>query len=283
MNPTTTTCKNCGNNFQGKYCNQCGEKVYQEKDRKIIHLFEEVFHFLTHFEGSFFTTLRTMFTKPGQVSTDYCDGVRKKYFKPLSLFLLLVVLYLLFPMAVGLNMPLQGHMDSGRYGEFATAKVNAYLITHPDKTCNSLQQIFAIKSEKLSKILLVFIIPICALVLWPISFFKRKFFFDQMVLSSEINSFFLLINFFILPLIIITIALVGKLFHASSDWSTDDIHTFTGQTITAVYTAQAFKRFYHFGLLRRIITAAVFIYLHSFIVYTLYKFILFATVFYQIH
>ncbi len=283
MNPTTTTCKNCGNSFQGKYCNQCGEKVYQEKDRKIIHLFEEVFHFLTHFEGSFFTTLRTMFTKPGQVSTDYCEGVRKKYFKPLSLFLLLVVLYLLFPLASGLNMPLKNHLDSGSYGEFATTKVNTYLAAHPDQDHKSLEQQFATKSEKLSKILLVFIIPLSALVLWAISLFKRKFFFDQMVLSSEINSFFLLINFFILPLIIITIVLVGRLFHASSDWLTDDMYTFTGQAITAVYTAQACKRFYHFGLLRRIITATVFIYLHSFIVYTLYKFILFATVFYQIH
>lgn len=283
MNPTTNTCKNCGNSFQGKYCNQCGEKVYLEKDRKIIHLFEEVFHFLTHFEGSFFTTLKTMFTKPGQVSTDYCDGIRKKYFKPLSLFLLLVVLYLLFPLASGLNMPLKNHLENARYGAYATAKVNSYLTAHPDQRFKSIEQLFATKSEKLSKILLVFILPLCALVLWPISFFKRKFFFDQMVLSSEINSFFLLINFFILPLIIITIVLICRLFHGSSDWLTDDMYTFTGQIITAIYTAQAFKRFYHFGLLRRIIMATAFIYLHSFIVYTLYKFILFATVFYQIH
>ena len=26
-------CKNCGNHFQGKYCNLCGEKVYSEKEK----------------------------------------------------------------------------------------------------------------------------------------------------------------------------------------------------------------------------------------------------------
>lgn len=283
MNKPTITCKNCNNNFAGKYCNHCGEKVYQEKDRKIIHLFEEVFHFITHFEGTFFTTIKTIFTKPGLVSMDYCDGIRKKYFKPLSLFLLLVVLYLLFPLANGLNMPLESHMENGKYGEYATTKVNNYLAAHPDQNLASLQEHFATKSEKLSKILLLFIIPVCALVLWPISFFRKKFFFDHMVLSSEINSFFLMINFFILPLVIIVIRLTSKLFDASSAWLNDDVYTFTGQIITGIYSAHAFKRFYGFNLVQRIVSATIFILIHSFIVYTMYKFFLFVTVFYQIH
>src|SRR5690348_17578368 len=33
---TDHTCKNCGNRFSGKFCNQCGEKVYT--DRKSTRL-----------------------------------------------------------------------------------------------------------------------------------------------------------------------------------------------------------------------------------------------------
>lgn len=277
------TCKNCGHYFQGKYCNQCGEKMYQEKDRKIAHLFEEAFHFITHFEGSFFTTLKTILSRPGQVSKDYCDGIRKKYFKPLSLFLLLVVAYLLFPLASGLNMPLQSHMESNEYGAYAISKVDAFLNAHPNHSLLTVKQQFAAKSEKLSKLLLLLIIPFCALVLWPLSFFRRRLFFDQMVLSAEINSFFLIANFFLLPLLIMLIQTVSRLFNFSTVWLSDDVFTFTGQTVTAIFAAFAFKRFYGFGLFYRIIAALIFIYLHGLIVYILYKFTLFVAVLYQIH
>src|SRR5918993_3822483 len=107
------SCKHCGNYFNGKYCNKCGEKVYTDHDKSIPHFFEEAFHFLTHFEGTFFTTIKTIFSRPGKLSSDYCNGIRKKYFKPLPLFMLLVVLYLVFPIFSGLNTPFQFYLNKG--------------------------------------------------------------------------------------------------------------------------------------------------------------------------
>src|SRR5687767_10494276 len=104
-------CKNCGTSFTGKYCNECGEKRYTEHDRTVTHFVEEGVHFLTHFEGTFFTTLRYIFTRPGKLSADYCFGIRKSLFKPLSLFLLLCIIYLLFPVFEGLNMRLNYHVN----------------------------------------------------------------------------------------------------------------------------------------------------------------------------
>ena len=116
MQTPSHICKNCNHAFTGKYCNHCGEKVYSEKDRSVLHFFEEGLHFITHFEGTFFNTLKKIFTRPGQLSVDYCNGKRKTYFKPLSLFLLLVVLYLLFPFFEGLNMKLYYHVHHPLYG-----------------------------------------------------------------------------------------------------------------------------------------------------------------------
>ena len=73
-------CKNCQHEFTGKFCNQCGEKVYSEHDKSLKHVFEEGFHFLTHFEGTFFNTLRTIVLRPGKLSLDFCYGIRKRYF-----------------------------------------------------------------------------------------------------------------------------------------------------------------------------------------------------------
>ncbi|HYC86973.1 MAG TPA: DUF3667 domain-containing protein, partial [Chryseosolibacter sp.] len=112
------TCKNCTAPVDSNYCQECGEKVHYGKDRSFKHLFEEAFHFLTHFEGKFFTTLKTMFAAPGKLSLDFCHGIRKKYFKPLSFYLLVIIIYLIFPLFEGLNIKLKYHYNSP-YGQYA--------------------------------------------------------------------------------------------------------------------------------------------------------------------
>ena len=173
MQPVVHICKNCNNSFSGKYCNRCGEKVYNEKDKSVLHLFEEGLHFITHFEGTFFNTLKKIFAKPGQLSVDYCQGKRKTYFKPLSLFLLLVVVYLLFPVFEGLNMKLYYHMHHAIYGQYAMQESRDVMM-QKHLTDEQLTTLFQQKSEKASKFLLLVLLPLTALFFWLLSFKKRK-------------------------------------------------------------------------------------------------------------
>ncbi len=103
MQPTTLTCKNCGQQFQGNYCNYCGEKVYHAHDKKFSHFAEEIFHFITHFDNKFFRSFWLMFTNPGFLAREFSEGKRKYYFSPVSLFMIGVVIYLLFPLLQGMN------------------------------------------------------------------------------------------------------------------------------------------------------------------------------------
>jgi hypothetical protein len=159
MEPQLITCKNCGHQFYGKYCNECGEKVYTEHDRTAFHFIEEGVHFLTHLDGTFFTTVRTIFSRPGQVSVDYAYGIRKKYFRLLSLFLLLVVLYLLFPLFEGLNMKLYYHEIHPMYGRYAKEQVEEIMRTkHLSEA--QVAEVFHKIAEKTSKALLLVLIPL---------------------------------------------------------------------------------------------------------------------------
>jgi len=194
------TCKNCGNSFTGKFCNNCGEKVYAEKDRSVVHLLSEGFHFITHLEGSFFNTIIILFKRPGKLSYDYCNGIRKKYFKPLSLFLLLVILYLLFPLFDGLNSKPGEHFRHSLYGGYAKRKA-IEIILERQWTEAELGKAFVQVSEKISKFLLFIIIPVMALFSWMISFKKRKYFYDNFIFSIEANSFFILWAFLIFPVL----------------------------------------------------------------------------------
>lgn len=201
-------CKHCSNQFAGRFCNQCGEKVYSDHDKSIKHLFEEAFHFLTHFEGKFFNTLKVIILKPGRLSLDFCGGVRKKYFKPLSFFLMLVIVYLLFPFFDGLNMKLYFHEDHDFYGGYAIQKT-AQLREEKKLTNEELTERFQRKSEKTSKFLLFTMIPFGGLVSMMLGFKKRRFYFDHFIFNTEACSFFLLWGFLLFPLAIKIAQLIG--------------------------------------------------------------------------
>jgi hypothetical protein len=271
----TTICKSCGNGFTGKYCNACGEKVYTDKDRTMAHLVEEGVHFFTHFEGTFFTTIKYIFTRPGKLSEDYCFGRRKTLFKPMSLFFLLVLIYLLFPVFEGLNMRLFYHLESNFYGEYATRKAEAISQSH-GWTSEQLSEAFQKKSEKASKFLLMVLLPLTALYFWALTFRKRKFFFDQMVFSTEVNCVFLIWGFMILPLIVtLYVKLLRAIGGAMPVWLTDEVLGYVLYSVLMVYVAIAVRRFYKVRWRKAAIISLLFYFAHQLIVQFIYKFLLF--------
>lgn len=276
----TIICKNCGNNFSGKFCNICGEKVYSEHDKSVVHFFDEGLHFVTHFEGTLLTSIKTVLKSPGLLSFDYCNGLRKKYFKPLSLFLLLVVIYLLFPFFEGLNMQMKYYKGQKYFGDYATAKIES-VVKKTGLTEDQVAEKFHHKSEKVSKFMLVVLLPFTALVFYAVSFKKRKYFFDQMVFAAEINAVYLLWGFLLVPLLISIVFLIGKLFgNIQIGENMLGIIIYSGLSI---YLIRAAKRFYGFKWWQSALFTAVFVFAHMFIVYTLYKFLLFVTVINQIN
>lgn len=282
MNSGEIICKNCGNQFTGKFCNNCGEKIYSLHDKSLVHFFEEGIHFITHFEGTLFTTLKTIFTIPGQLSVDYCNGIRKKYFKPLSLFLLLIILYLLFPILEGLNMKLEYYPKQNYFGTFAQTKIDE-ILNHTGMTMQTLSDKFHTKGEKASKFLLITIIPFTAFVFYGIAFFKRRYFFDHMVFASEINSFYLLWGFLILPVLM---KVANYLSYNITGYYLPFFDDVIGVIIYLgmfIYLGSAVKRFYKFKWWQTLLFVVIFYFSHTFIVYILYKFLLFVTVIYQIH
>jgi hypothetical protein len=282
MQTEQITCKNCGNHFTGNFCNNCGEKVYTEHDRTATHFLEEGFHFLTHFEGTFFTTIKTIFTKPGKVSVDYAFGIRKKYFRLLSLFLLLVVLYLLFPAFEGLNMRLGAHEKHALYGAYAKEKVKT-IMAHKHWSEEHVAEVFHTISEKTSKILLVVLIPFTALAVWAVTFKKRKYAFDQMVFATEINCFYLLWGFLVLPLLLMALEWLFHLITRKYFPFNDDASFFMIAIPFIAFAIAASRRFFGLKIWQSILFALYFLVIHTFIVHYLYKFILFVTVINQIH
>lgn len=75
------TCSNCSNRFEGKFCNECGQKA-------ATHLFtmhewlHEIPHSIFHVDGGFFYTFKNLCLRPGNTIGEYLAGRRKSYFSP---------------------------------------------------------------------------------------------------------------------------------------------------------------------------------------------------------
>lgn len=201
MYDTPHTCKNCGNSFAGKFCNQCGEKIYSEQDKSVSHLFHEVFHFFTHFDAALPLTLKTIFTHPGKYALDFCKGIRKKYFKPVPLFLLLVVLYLFFPKFTGLNMRV-GNYTSEQYNYSWYARpVVVKKMKEQKASFEEIEKAYDTKSPKIAKVCLILLIPFAAVISFLLFYRSKKLYFDHFILGCEICSFYILLIFLIVPLL----------------------------------------------------------------------------------
>ena len=266
----TSYCKNCGQQLTGKFCSNCGEKVYNEKDKSVFYLLSEGFHFITHFEGTFFNTFLILFTKPGKFSFDYCNGIHKKYFKPISFFLMLVILYLLFPVFDGLNIKPYYHVRHPLYGHYAMNKaIEIMQSQHLNDT--QFGEVFQHTSEKISKFLLFIIIPVMACFSWLMSFKKRKYFYDNFIFSIEANSFFILWGFLILPLLLQFLKLI---FPALANWS--DLQMLIPIiSVFIIYLIFASKRFFQFKWWYSILYSLLFTFTLAIFIQYIYKFLLF--------
>ena len=80
-----TNCLNCGATVQGRYCHVCGQENTEPKET-FWHMFTHFLYDITHFDGSFFVTLKDLLFKPGFLSREYMLGRRKKYLHPVRMY-----------------------------------------------------------------------------------------------------------------------------------------------------------------------------------------------------
>jgi len=89
-------CLNCGATVQGRYCHVCGQENVVPKET-FWHMVTHFFNDITHFDGSFFTTLKDLLFKPGFLSKEYMKGRRASYLHPVRMYVFTsAIFFLLF-------------------------------------------------------------------------------------------------------------------------------------------------------------------------------------------
>ncbi len=92
----TTKCLNCGTEFEGKYCPECGQSANTGRFTPQF-IFDNLRSAIIGNDGGIWYTFKSLFIRPGAMIVEILNGKRKKYFSPFPmLFFMLTVYILLF-------------------------------------------------------------------------------------------------------------------------------------------------------------------------------------------
>lgn len=148
-----TTCANCGATLQGPYCHACGQHAHVP--RTVLHVFEEVLHGITHFDGRLMRSLPMLLFRPGTLTHRYIHGLRARYVPPFAMFLFSVfTMFLVFaftggPGFVRLNedaVAVTGAAADGTGGD-AGVTVTAATSAVPDPVATAREGVAALEAE----------------------------------------------------------------------------------------------------------------------------------------
>lgn len=215
-------CKSCQNEFYGNYCNVCGEKVLVEEDRSFKHWLANFSITSAIADNKFFKTLKFIILKPGFLSREYVEGKRVNYMRPMQLFVVLNVIYFLFPLVQLFNTSLNTQMHLRTHSPLVRKMVNEKLNSE-GYSYQGYSLMYNEKSTGLAKLLVILFVA-CAAVPLSLIFWKRgRYFTDHFTLSVELAIFNLAMNALLLSLFLIIVNNAIHWSHSGWEKYLDDV------------------------------------------------------------
>jgi len=79
-------CKNCGEDFEGNFCNHCGQKKFASKLN--FKIFSSWIIDAFDYDSGLIKTFLHLQTKPGELVHNFLAGKTKSYFNPVTYLLI---------------------------------------------------------------------------------------------------------------------------------------------------------------------------------------------------
>jgi hypothetical protein len=218
-------CPSCGLRTLGRFCTNCGEKEVGDEDYSLRRYLEEAGAAITLLESKVLRSVWLVASRPGHLSSEYFQGRRVRYLKPLQLFVFLNVVYyfsLSLFSATTFTTPLatQLHMNN-YYPAYASRQVE-HKLQKEQISYEVLEAKYNERTGVLSKTLIFLLIPIFALLFFMLFFRKRKYFVQHVVVATHFWSFNLILLGVILPLVSVLLIWVFKGLNISTAYVRND-------------------------------------------------------------
>ena len=96
----TIKCLNCGTEFHGNFCPECGQRA-DTKRFTIKFMFENLLRGIVSNDGGVWITIKTLFTRPGQMMIDIINGKHRAFFSPFPMLFLVLSIYVIIATFTG--------------------------------------------------------------------------------------------------------------------------------------------------------------------------------------
>jgi Protein of unknown function (DUF3667) len=198
LNQEKHICKSCGREFEGIYCNQCGEKIILPSDRSFRKFLSNVMVAVTFADSKFFKSLWLVIINPGFLSKEFAEGRTIKYLRPLSLFFVLNLIYFLFPVIQLFSASLKTQLNTS-YGKLVQTMVASRAVAL-NLNAQSFEVLYNQKSNGFAKLLVIVFVIIASLPLNVLYRKHNRFFTDHVGLMVELACFNIFINALVMTL-----------------------------------------------------------------------------------
>lgn len=215
------TCKSCGHVFKGLYCNVCGEKVLESKDRTFKSFLQNILLAITFADNKFVKTLWLIVRNPGFVSREYAEGKRVNYVKPLQMFFVLNLIYFLFPLLQLFNTSLRTQIYLRTHSKLVQSMVYAKVGKDP-LLLRGYELMYNEKSTGLAKLLIIVFVVLAAVPMAVIYRKRNRFFTDHVTLAVELTAFNLAVNAILLSLFLMMTSAILHWTHMGWEKYLDD-------------------------------------------------------------
>lgn len=209
MMPTTlpSRCTNCETDLAGEYCHRCGQQAFTSHHFALGHFLHHALHDLTHFDSKIFRSLLPLVFKPGFLTAEYLAGRQKSYIKPITMFVLVNLIFFLVVHRMGmLNWDLEG-VTAGPHAAFAK-KLVAEKIATQQVSAEAFEAHFNQVLKHNQKSMFFFLIPLFGAALKIFYLRQRRYYVEHLIFSIHFHSYFLIFVVLGLPLLMLILGLL---------------------------------------------------------------------------
>lgn len=147
-----------------------------------MHFREEIIESYASLDGTFFRTLKTLITQPGELTAAYMRGARSRYTKPLQLFIAVSVAFFVASFAANVrtfDTPLRYQVAQWE----KPARLVAQRIAERRTTMREYSEVFDRTSTTQAKTLVIVMVPVFALLVATVEIRKRRYALQHVVFA----------------------------------------------------------------------------------------------------
>ncbi len=243
-------CPNCEALLHGPYCSDCGQRQPRPGDSSTLSVLGDAFKAIFSVDGKTLRTLRGLLVRPGSLTLDHYSYRRARYLKPIQIFLLVNVIFVLIAIGTGMfDFKLGEYLKEGPPSPELAQRLVAQQVARNGVSFEEYAAVFDHQGELLRKSLIFLLVPVFALISWALNHRRRPYYAEHLVFSMHFYSFFWLFT----TLAGLPVAILIERYGVQSDVALEPLIG----VVTFVYMYLMLRTIYAYGRLETLVRAVV--------------------------